>query len=460
MNPYVQEYMNITSGQTTWFSSTILAFQAIFMPLGGLIASRINYRWVLLAGLLFSSGGILLTSLTVKYGIGPYIASYCACFGIGMGLPYSLIFSIASSWFPDSRATVVGIVAAGFGLGALVFTPIQTRLIYPKNLDKIPKAFLILGGIVLGLEIVAMVLLREKPQDKNVELLSANDGDTSVEQVRSEKDERSAKNGPKSYTIMQALRSIDFYILWFIVFLDIIPVVLLTSTYKIFGFDLNFPDEFLSPIATTSAAFNCLGRVFWGFMVDKFSSKCPMMTFLSIWAAVFITFPFVGAGSKASGQPLYAIWVFLLFFALSAHFVVVPATCNRIFGPQNMATIYGIIYFATTPSALATAAIVSSFKLKGHWVEVYTSCGVVCIVGKFIDHCDSCSHVYFNSLGFFHFLAALTLSLFLRDKDAKCVGCTNSICASACNSCRKGLDAESRRDVVDSEDASAAPWTN
>lgn len=43
----------------------------------------------------------------------------------------------------------------------------------------------------------------------------------------------STANGPRSYTIKQALRSIDFYILWFIVFLDIIPVVLLTSTYKV-----------------------------------------------------------------------------------------------------------------------------------------------------------------------------------------------------------------------------------
>nr|CUU98514.1 hypothetical transcript [Hymenolepis microstoma] len=155
-----------------------------------------------------------------------------------MGLPYSLIFSIASSWFPNSRATVVGIVASGFGLGALVFTPIQKEIIYPKNLDNIPKAFLILGSITLGLEIVAMILLREKPQDEDTEGFSTNDGDTPMEQVKSEKDEKSSANGPKSYTIKQALRSIDFYILWFIVFLDIIPVVLLTSSYKV---ALNLP---------------------------------------------------------------------------------------------------------------------------------------------------------------------------------------------------------------------------
>ncbi|VDL61078.1 unnamed protein product [Hymenolepis diminuta] len=435
MNPYVQDYMNISSGQTTWFSSTILACQAVFMPLGGFIASKISYRWVLLAGMLFSSGGILLTSLTVQHGLGPYIATYCICFGIGMGLPYSVIFSIASSWFPNSRATVVGIIASGFGLGALIFIPIQKEIIYSNNLDNIPKAFLILGGIVLGLEIIGTLLLRERPMEKNIDFDNVTDGDMTMKHFSEEKEEISTANRPRSYTVKQALQSIDFYILWFIVFLDIIPVVLLTSTYKIFGLDIGYEENFLTPIATCTSVFNCLGRVFWGFMVDKFSLKCPMMTFLFIWAAVFFSFPYVGNGSKAVGQPLYAIFTFILFFSLSAHFVIIPTACNRIFGPQNMATIYGIIYFATSPSALITASIVSGTKLQGHWIEVYSSCGAACVV-------------------------ALILSLFLRDKDAKCLGFTNRICANACNPCRKGLDVDTQIDVINSEDVSSPPWND
>ncbi|KAH9281993.1 hypothetical protein ECG_05216 [Echinococcus granulosus] len=83
-----------------------------------------------------------------------------------------------------------------------------------------------------------------------------------------------------------------------------------------------------------------------------------MMCFLLLWAVTFITFPYVTAGS--AGRPLYAIWVFVLFFSLSAHFVVVPGTCTRIFSPLHMATIYGLVYFATvssffhSPTCLAT----------------------------------------------------------------------------------------------------------
>ncbi|KAL5966555.1 hypothetical protein TSMEX_005712, partial [Taenia solium] len=138
---------------------------------------------------------------------------------------------------------------------------------------------------------------------------------------------------------------------------------------------------------------------------------CPMLFFLLLWALAFITFPYVTAGP--AGKPLYAIWVFLLFFSLSAHFVVVPGTCTRVFGPLHMATIYGLVYFATCPSALITAAIVSQFKLAGQWIAVYTACGCACLL-------------------------AFVCALFIRDKDAHCVGFTNSMCAALCDPLRKG----------------------
>ncbi len=70
-----------------------------------------------------------------------------------------------------------------------------------------------------------------------------------------------------------------------------------------------------------------------------------MMCFTALWGTLFVTFPYIATGS--AGKVLYAIWVFGLFFSLSAHFVVIPGTCSRIFGPANMATIYGFTYFAT-----------------------------------------------------------------------------------------------------------------
>ncbi|VDK22493.1 unnamed protein product [Taenia asiatica] len=381
MIPYVVSYMGIKSSEAAWFSSTLLALQAVFMPTGAMLATKLGYRPIFIIAMVFSAGGILLTRLTVDHGLGPYIATYCILNGIGMGLPYSVIFSVASSWFPEHRATVVGIISSGFGLGALVFTPIQTTIINPNNLP-----------------------VNGTSEDEAAISLTSNNANAEVK--------KKVHKAPKSYTVSEAIKSVDFYLLWFIAFCDIIPVVLLTSTFKVYGIRSAFDDQFLSAIATTSAAFNCIGRVFWGHMVDRFSSKCPLMCFLVMWGSLFVTFPYVAAG--AAGKALYVIWVFGLFFALSAHFVVIPATCTRVFGPANMATIYGLIYFASCPSSLITAGVISQFDILGKWIAVYTACACACLL-------------------------SFTMALFVRDKDAHCVGFTNQICASLCDPCRKKI---------------------
>ncbi len=86
---------------------------------------------------------------------------------------------------------------------------------------------------------------------------------------------REVNMGPK-----QTLKSRYFYFLWLLMFCNIIPITLLTSAYKIFGQKYINNDVFLSIIATLSSLFNCLGRIFWGFLVDKFSFKVPISCML------------------------------------------------------------------------------------------------------------------------------------------------------------------------------------
>nr|VZI25392.1 unnamed protein product [Spirometra erinaceieuropaei] len=145
----------------------------------------------------------------------------------------------------------------------------------------------------------------------------------------------------------------------------------------------------------TACAVSCfIGRIIWGLLVDHFSYKCPLLWLLLQWGILFVTYPYVAAGP--AGPYLYAIWIFAIFFTLSGHFVIIPAACTRIFGPQNMATIYGLVYAAT-----------------GAWIAVYTACAVSCFI-------------------------AFIISLFLKDEQVRCVGFTSAI-AGLCDRCRGQL---------------------
>ncbi len=57
------------------------------------------------------------------------------------------------------------------------------------------------------------------------------------------------------------------------------------------------------------------------------------------------SFPYIGETGQF--RILYPIWVFLLYFLLAGHFVLMPGAAGRMFGPKDMPTIYGLIFAAT-----------------------------------------------------------------------------------------------------------------
>lgn len=394
MSPYLAAHMKIKSSETVWFSSVALAFQALTMPIGGILHVHIGFRWPVIIGSIMGWGGIFLSRLTVELGLGPFIVTYCIMFGIGIGLPYSVFLSVASSWFPEHRSAIVGLIAAGYGLGALVFTPIQTALINPNNnpdfndpdvTGRIPNAFLVFGGIILGMQIIGLILTREFKPDNVAISLDATDSNSKVTYAEDslevdsvydsdfEKTMNFANSKPiASYTAFEAFKYPDFYFLWFAMLFGVVPVTLQASTFKAYGKEYISDDQYLTAVATTSSAFNCLGRIIWGFIADRFSFKCPMNILFLFWAFMLGTFPFISQTSAF--RALYPIWVFVLYFLLAGHFVLAPGAAGRIFGPRYLSTIYGLIFFANAPGTLILSGIISQFQIDGKWLDVYLSC--------------------------------------------------------------------------------------
>ncbi|VDD84238.1 unnamed protein product [Mesocestoides corti] len=185
LTPYMMSYLkirvdpNLDPGSAVWISAIALAMQGLSMPLGGAAAPKIGYRAVVIIGSLINSGSVILTYFTIQKGFIYVVITYAVTLGFGFGLSYAIIFSVAASWFPARRALIVGLIVGGFGLGALVFTPIQTMYINPDNvminnasrlfendalLDRVPSAFLMLGGSLAALQFIGILLLRQKPE--------------------------------------------------------------------------------------------------------------------------------------------------------------------------------------------------------------------------------------------------------------------------------------------------------
>ncbi|CAH8621135.1 unnamed protein product [Schistosoma intercalatum] len=404
MVPYIMGYVQtaidpyISDQASIWLSAIALAVQGISMPVGGIIADKLGFRVVVAVSCLTMSGGVLSTYFTIRTTYVGVVITYAVLMGSGLGLGYSVVLTVAASWFPDHRGLIVGMVAGGFGLGALVFTPIQTALINPNNvkvnnvtrrftdpdvLDRLPSAFLILGGILLFIQVIGFGLLRPKPTSKRASSSNTSNSNYSPK-ASSSLNDKSSLSREINISPKQVFRYIDFYLLWCIMFCDIIPITIITSAYKLFGQTFISDDRFLSAVATASSLFNCAGRIIWGEIVDRVSFKLPMCTMLLTWSVILITFPHISLLTGTTLKVFYTIWVLLLFFTLSGTFVIQPAATGTLFGPVHMAVNYGLIFSAFTVGSVLCATVTTLVSYQNAYIVQFTGCGFVCLFAFFL----------------------------------------------------------------------------
>ncbi|TGZ37984.1 hypothetical protein CRM22_011312 [Opisthorchis felineus] len=395
MTPYLLSYTvervdaNVNRKLTIWLSALALVGQGLTMPLGGLGARKIGFRPIVAISCIADSFSILIANVAVKHNFAWVLITYGLLQGLGLGLGYSVVLSHAASWFPSKRALVVGLTLAGFGMGALVFTPIQTGFINPNNekvdsvkkvftdqslLDRVPPCLLLCGGILLGIQIIGFGLMRERP--KKVTHEEVNEKYDEGEKEKHEKlklaEIQEVNMGPK-----EAVTCVDFYLCCLIMCLIAVPVTIISSAYKLFGQEYIFDDRFLSAVATTSSVFNTVGRVAWGAIADKASFKFPLCILLAVWATFLITFPHLYHADETSLKGLYATWVFIIWFCLSGVFVLMPAATATLFGQKYMATNYGIIFAAFSFGSLL-CGLFNTF-LPGHisYLAQFSACAAV-----------------------------------------------------------------------------------
>ena len=85
---------------------------------------------VLFGSAFFLSGlGVSMHSLPLLY-LGNFVA------GVGYGCSYTPPIQALLEWFPDKRGLASGVVIAGFGSGALFFTPMMNNFI--QQFHKVP----------------------------------------------------------------------------------------------------------------------------------------------------------------------------------------------------------------------------------------------------------------------------------------------------------------------------------
>jgi MFS family permease len=135
----------VAPSSTDWaLSETALPLSIMFMMLGvsaaglGPWQSRVGTRTALLCSSFAFGGGLTLGALGIHLHMLPLVyLGYGVLGGLGLGLAYTPPIQTLINWFPDKKGLASGLTIAGFGSGALVFTPAAQYLM--KKFATLPE---------------------------------------------------------------------------------------------------------------------------------------------------------------------------------------------------------------------------------------------------------------------------------------------------------------------------------
>src|ERR1700742_2295857 len=141
----LQETLGATLPAIQVTFTLVIVLQTFFSPVQGYLVDKFGPRILIALGCLLSGLGWITAAYATTL-IGLYLTYGLFC-GIGTGIVYVGIVGLMVRWFPDRRGLATGVVAAGYGFGAILTTfPIDTMM-----RESGYQHTLVVFGIILGL---------------------------------------------------------------------------------------------------------------------------------------------------------------------------------------------------------------------------------------------------------------------------------------------------------------------
>src|SRR5471032_824256 len=152
-----QDGLGVSLADIQWTFSILIILQTWLSPLQGFLIDKFGPRLLIAVGCLLSGAG-WITSAYATSLISLYLTYGLLC-GIGTGIVYIGIIGLMVRWFPDRRGFATGMVAAGYGFGAILTTfPIDSML---KSAGY--QHTLVVFGLILGIVGAAAALAMRMP---------------------------------------------------------------------------------------------------------------------------------------------------------------------------------------------------------------------------------------------------------------------------------------------------------
>uniref|UniRef100_A0A914YZN0 Major facilitator superfamily (MFS) profile domain-containing protein n=1 Tax=Panagrolaimus superbus TaxID=310955 RepID=A0A914YZN0_9BILA len=136
--PYLVSYLrwkvdpDQTNGSMIWLQSFMTGVPCS-MLLGGYLERKIGARKGALIGSFIYTSAIATSYFSLQHSYILLLLTFGIMASLGHGIAYNCVLIQAQRWLPDRVGLASGLVAAGFGSGAFLMSPIETKFINPDN---------------------------------------------------------------------------------------------------------------------------------------------------------------------------------------------------------------------------------------------------------------------------------------------------------------------------------------
>lgn len=340
--------------------SLLIMLQTFLSPAQGYLVDRFGPRVLLAFGAALTGLSWVLAahveSLTALY------LTYGVLGGIGTGIIYVGVVGMMVQWFPDKRGLAVGLVAAGYGFGAILTTFPISRSLHGSGLSNT----LLIFGVIFGVVGILAALGMRRP-------------DRHVSHVAPDAAAHGLVQETRDYAPREMLRSPIFWLMFVMMTMMSTSGLMVISQMGAFAKDFGVKDALVFGLAALPLALsidrftNGLTRPFFGWVSDKIGREYTM------------TLAFGLEGIAMTVWLLYAhhplAFVLLsgvVFFGWGEIFSLFPSTLTDTFGTRNATTNYGFLYMAQgVGSVLGGPLAAELHEITASWNVVF---GVVIVM--------------------------------------------------------------------------------
>jgi oxalate/formate antiporter len=335
--------------------SILIVVQTFLSPWQGVLVDRFGPRVLLSIGVVVTGmSWVLAAQATTLPGL--YL-TYGLLGGIGTGIVYVGVIGHMVQWFPDARGLATGLVASGYGVGALLTTfPIATVL----RESNYPTALTRFGLLFAGAGLLAAQGLRRP------------DASTHIEWNRAQR-----AHGRAAIAVdlapAQMLATPIFWLMFAMMTMMSTTGLMVTSQMGAFTRDFGMADMLLYGLPVLPLALsidrvtNGATRPLFGWISDRFGRENTMLVAFGLEGAAMTLW------LLARHSPmLFVLLSGLVFFGWGEIFSLFPSTLTDTFGTKHATANYGCLYIAQgVGSVLGGPVAALLHQSTGSWIPVF-----------------------------------------------------------------------------------------